>query len=608
MKKIIENIRKDKVIHYIIIIAASLIAAIPLINLRIYGTDDGYVHMLRIFGMEQILKEQNFPPFIYSKFANGFGYAINLFYSPIVTYGPLFFRIFGLHYYTCLKLFAYSTILISCFTMYNFLYEVSKKREIAILGAVIYAFIPYRLETIFNRFAIGEFTAYIFFPMLFHGLFNLLKGDGKKHYYIAIAAIGLILTHTISTEYSAIFALLYIIFNFKQLKNKGVIRKIVINVIFILAITTFFTVPLMEHKILGNYVIFNSTSMKSLPSDVQNSTIKISQLFKDIGEVNGVSFKIGIPLIILTLLGIVSYKKVDKNIRSEYITFAVIAMISLAMVTKLFPWIIMPKTLTTLQFAWRMLAFFEFALSIICAINLYYFIDIICKKSNKNSKNTKVHTKTENLYNMLLLFAIIVIIISMMKIDYNYSYEKEKFLTDEEYETKINEKNSIWSINREYLPEKVDVKELGKSYLDYREDKVYVLEGNATIINEKKKDLQLEFDIENYKANTILELPYVYYLGYKVTIEQKDNEIKTKMTNTYNETRIVKIDKKSTENIRTLESNNGMLAIKLDENIESAHITVKYTGTTIEKVAYVISAISIITFIGYVIYSKKQDI
>lgn len=594
MKKIIENIRKDKVIHYIIIIAASLIAAIPLINLRIYGTDDGYVHMLRIFGTEQILKAGVFPPFIYSKFANGFGYAINLFYSPFVTYGPLFFKIFGLHYYTCLKLFAYSTILISCFTMYNFLYEVSKKREIAILGAVIYAFIPYRLETIFNRFAIGEFTAYIFFPMLFHGLFNLLKGDRKKHYYIAISAIGLILTHTISTEYSAIFALLYIIFNFKQLKNKEVIRKVAINVIFILAITAFFMVPLMEHKILGNYVIFNSASMRSLPSDVQNSTIKISQLVKDIGEVNGVSFKIGIPLIILTLLGIVSYKKIDKNIKSEYITFAVIAMISLAMVTKLFPWTIMPKILTTLQFAWRMLAFFEFALSIICAINLYYFVEMIAKDK-------------ENLYNVLFAISIVLIIVSMVKIDYNYSYEDEKKLSDEEYEAQIAEKTSIWLINRDYLPQKVDTKALGKSYLDYRENKVYVLDGNATIINEKKKDLQLEFDIENYKANTILELPYVYYLGYKVTIEQKDNEMETKMTNTYNETRIIKIDKKSTENIQTLESDNGMLAIKLDKNIESAHITVKYTGTTIEKVSYLISAISIITFVGYVIYSKKQD-
>lgn len=63
MKKIIENIRKDKVIHYIIIIAASLIAAIPLINLRIYGTDDGYVHMLRIFGMESNFKRTKFSSF-----------------------------------------------------------------------------------------------------------------------------------------------------------------------------------------------------------------------------------------------------------------------------------------------------------------------------------------------------------------------------------------------------------------------------------------------------------------------------------------------------------------------------------------------------------------
>ena len=159
----------------------------------------------------------------------------------------------------------------------------------------------------------------------------------------------------------------------------------------------------------------------------------------------------------------------------------------------------------------------------------------------------------------------------------------EKNLTDEEYEAQIAEKTSIWSINRDYLPKKVDTKALGKSYLDYRENKVYVLDGNATIINEKKEDLQLEFDIENYKANTILELPYIYYLGYTVTTGQN-------------------------EKIQMFESDNGMLAIKLDENIESAHITVKYTGTTIEKVSYLISAISIITFIGYVIHSKKQNI
>ena len=400
-------------------------------------------------------------------------------------------------------------------------------------------------------------------------MFIFLKCDGKKHYYIAISAIGLILTHTISTEYSAIFALLYIVFNFKQLKNKGVIRKIAINVIFILAITAFFTVPLMEHKILGNYVIFNSTSMRSLPSDVQNSTIDVLQLFKDSGEVNGVSFKIGIPLIVLTLLGILPYRKIDKAVKNEYITFAIIAVISLVMSTKLFPWIIMPKILTTLQFAWRMLAYFEFAISIICAVNLYYFIEMIAKDKEK-------------IYNALFAISIVVIIASMAKIDYNYSYEAEKTLTDEEYEANLSNKTSIWSINREYLPEKVDTKALGNSYLDHRENRVYVLNGNATIINEKKEDLLLEFDIEDYKANTILELPYIYYLGYTVTTEQN-------------------------EKIQTFESDNGMLAIKLDENIDSAHISVEYTGTKIEKVSYVISAISVITFMGYLFYYKKMS-
>ena len=410
--------------------------------------------------------------------------------------------------------------------------------------------------------------------MLFHGLHNLLKGDGKKHYYIAISAIGLILTHTISTEYSAIFALIYLILNFKLLKNKNVLKKIGINIIFILAITAFFTIPLMEHKINCDYIIFNSTSMRSLPSDVQDSTLKISQLFKDIGEVNGVSFTLGIPLIVLTILGVISFKKIDKDIKDDYITFAIIAAISLTMVTKLFPWIIMPKILTTLQFAWRMLAFFEFALSIICAINLYYFITIVSKQKEK-------------IYNLAFILSIVLITTSMAKINYNYSYEDQKSLTDEEYEQSLyeNDKISIWSINRDYLPVKMKTNKLGKSYVDSRTDNVYVLDGDATISDEVKQGLNLEFNIQNYNANTILELPYIYYLGYTATIEQNGN----------------------TEEIQTFESDNGMLAVKTYKDIEDAHVSVKYTGTVIEKASYVISVFGILTFIGYVVYFKKKQ-
>ena len=315
--------------------------------------------------------------------------------------------------------------------------------------------------------------------------------------------------------------------------------------------------------------------MRSLPSDVQDSTLKISQLFKDIGEVNGVSFTLGIPLIVLTILGVISFKKIDKDIKDDYITFAIIAAISLTMVTKLFPWIIMPKILTTLQFAWRMLAFFEFALSIICAINLYYFITIVSKQKEK-------------IYNLAFILSIVLITTSMAKINYNYSYEDKKSLTDEEYEQSLyeNDKISIWSINRDYLPVKMKTNKLGESYVDSRTDNVYVLDGDATISDEVKQGLNLEFNIQNYNANTILELPYIYYLGYTVTIEQNGN----------------------TEEIQTFESDNGMLAMKTYKDIEDAHVSVKYTGTVIEKASYVISVFGILTFIGYVVYFKKKSL
>lgn len=461
MKEKIKSLSQDKFIHYILIFFATCIATIPLINLRIYGTDDGYVHILRLIGTDKIFQEGIFPPLICSSFCRGFGYAINLFYPPIVTYGPLLFKIFCAHFYDCLKIYAFFTILISGFTMYNFIYETTKKRQIAIIVAVIYIFIPYRLETIYNRFAIGEFSAYMFLPVLFQGLYNLLHGDGKKHYYIAIAGIGLMLSHTITTEYSAIFTLIYLLLNLNKVLNKEKIKKIGINLLFILLICAFFLVPMFEHNLAGDYTIFSSEMMGSTPEDVQAGTIRFIQLFADIEE-NGVSFKLGIPLIVLSLLGIFTYRKMKRDYKGEYLSFLFIAVVSLIMTTYLFPWEYMPSVFAVLQYSWRLLTFFEFALAILAGLNLYTFIEIISKDK-------------ENIKNVACIASVIVIIITMAKTDYSYHYEDAKSLSDADYEESVlsQETLSHFSINRDYLP--INASNLQSTYLADREDKVYVL-------------------------------------------------------------------------------------------------------------------------------------
>lgn len=572
MKKFLIELREDKVVHYILIILAALISAIPLINLRIYGTDDGLVHILRILGVDSIIKLGEIPPYIYSKFCNGFGYAINVFYPPIVTFIPLIFKLFTTHYYTCLKIYSFITILVSGFSMYKLVEGISEKREIALISAIVYIFIPYKMATMYNRFAIGEFSAYMFLPLVFLGLYNLLNKDGKKHYYITIGAVGLLLTHTITTEYTAIFCLIYVLLNFKKLKNKEIIKKILINVIFILLISAFFLIPLLEYKSYADYIIFSSETMLATGENVAGTALKLIQLFKDI-EPNGVSFKLGGTFIILSILGIFTYRKMKKEYKGTYLTFLLISLVSLFMSTKYFPWRYMPDILCKLQFAWRMLLFFEFSMSILIAFNLYTLITILTTN------------KKEYLSGLLLLSSIALIILTMQQINYDYRYEEEKNLSDEEYEqwAESQEKLSYLLINRDYLP----IKSMNpdREFIKNREDRVYVISENATIENENKNHLNLTFTIKNAKQNTVLELPYLYYPGYEVKIKTNNSENK----------------------IAVFESEHGFIAIKIPEYTEITEVSVEYKGTALEKVSIVISLIAIISFIAYVIYSKRKD-
>lgn len=571
MKKFLEDLKNEKVIHYIFIVLATIIAGIPLINLRIYGTDDGFIHVLRVMGVDKILQSGTFPPCISSVFCNGFGYAINVFYPPIVTYGPLFFKLFCIHYYDALKIYTYLTILISSISMYHLVKEISNRRDIALVSAIIYTFIPYRLETIYNRFAIGEFSAYMFIPLVFLGLHNLLYGDKKKHYLITIGAVGLMLTHTLSTEYTAIFSFIYLLANCNKLKDIEIIKKIAINLVFILLISAFFLLPLLEYSKHSDYIMFSSISMSNRGVDVAGRTISFKQLFKDTEEPEGVCFNLGILFPIMMILGIFTYRKMSKEDKNVYLSFLIIALISLFMTSKLFPWAIMPDFISKLQFPWRMLEFFEFAMAILCAYNVITLIDNISKK--------------EWLSGAVLLGSIVVIIIGMAKINYNYKYEHKKTLSDIKYEQIINSKDTldVYSINRDYLPFTEENNKVA-NYITKREPKIFVLSGDATIEEEKKDGLTVSCKLKDVKEGTIFELPFINYPGYTITLKNGNDE----------------------RNIPYTQSEYGLIQIKIPYNIDECELQAQHTGTLLEKISYIISAISAVLFVVYLAYTKRN--
>ena len=569
INKGIKQIKENKWIHYILIIIIGVILSISLSNIQIRDTHDGSLHMLRLLGTVDTLEIGQFPPLMNQNYCRGVGYSMNLFYPPLVTYLPLIIKLFTASYMTTLKIFGGICIVASGITMYQFVYKVTNKRTIALFASIFYMIAPYKLANVYKRFAIGEFTAMVFIPWVFLGLYNLFKQDGKKHYYIAIGAIGLMLSHTVTTLYIALFSVIYVLFNIEKLKDKEIIKKCIINVIFILLVSMLFWMPMLEATSAAQYTIMDDKTMRTNGRFVADNVISFSQLFKDKGEENGTTFVLGIPTIFAIMLTFAVYPKMEKKYKEYYLLSIIFALISIFMTSRFFPWRVMPNIICKLQYPWRMMGFFIFFTSYICAQNIYYALKTIAKK---------------DILRLIFVFIFVIIcLFSSMQI--MSQFEAEDITKDEIYETDIleNRKISHMRINRDYMPLKALY--LQKTYVYTREDRTYILEGNANITKEVKENLKDEIEIENIEKDTILEFPYYYYVGYKINLET-ENGIKE---------------------IKSVESKNGYLSCVVDEKIDKCRITVEYVGTTITYVSYIISAISLIGFIIYIIYENKSN-
>lgn len=540
-----------------------------IIESPICGTNDGYLHLIKIMGVNEIIKQGQFPPIIDSGFCNG--YALNLFYNPLTTYVSLACGLIVNNFALGIKIMLIIMMVLAIIFMYIFLKSVSKKNGIAIAGAIFYVTNPYYLSNIFIRGAVGECAALTFIPLLFLGLYNLFNGDKKKHYFITIAATGLILTHTITTLYAAIISLIYVLVNFKRLKEKDILIKILINVLFIIGLSLFFIYPLVLHRFSGEYVIFDSDLMRTNGERVASGVISFKELFMEIPG-QEVIFRLNIIQVVLFILSIFCYRFIDKKDRKIYLSFIIFAILSVILCMTKNIWKFAPDILCNIQFPWRLLGFSGFFISTIAGINLF----IILKKIFKNKENG-------------LIFVIIPI--ALLSLLYAYSLDYKDYTTKKDDNESIefinNNINNIvyMNINREYMPSKTYIA-LYKNQERVKGDNVFILEGEALIESENKNELIYDIKLSDIKENTSIEVPFLYYKGYSAYIENEKNGRK-------------EIDVK--------ESDYGFLKIDIPNEYENGMIKVEYKTPITYYIVYIISFVTLIGFIIYIVLNTEKS-
>ncbi len=577
---------KTNYIYYLMIIISSLIISIPLFSKDLnVCTDDGIQHICRLIGTYQTIEAKQFLPLIMSNFCNNFGYSWNIFYSPFTSYVPLLLKIFNLSYIQILKVFMFIVTLISGITMYKFTKRILKGtkivndesniKKIATLSAILYILAPYRITDMYIRVALAELTSFIFIPIIFEGMYIIIN-ENKRSYRLAIGTIGLILTHTVITMYTAILCLIYLtIFIIKKIvKSKlnkeakkevlQIIIKLIQNILFAIVITSFYWVPLLEHYLANSYEVFVPGRMQRIEV-LEYYKINFHELFLTTKNQTMI-YEIGLVTVIGLILTPIAMKKVSKEYKTIHITFLVIGIILTIMTLNIFPFEKLPSILTMIQFTFRLFEFTAFFFSLIAAVNYGVLI-----------KNFKIKDVI-----VLTTLTALLIIPYKNKIDFEGTTYKEKDLLEPIKLTENTGRVHAGMASMEYMPSKMFN---NLDYVTNRKDEPMILNEVNTIISYYEKDgSNMQLEISNVEENTIIELPYTYYLGYR--IYQDGNEIKY------------------------TESDKGFIQITLEKACNNSKIQVKYLGTNAMLASYCISilgAIILIIFIYKEMEKRKND-
>lgn len=183
-----KRLKEIKWKYYIIIVLIALLLSAPLCTNGFIESHDGVFHIARNYGTNKAILSGQMPPSIVQNFCKGFGYSWNIFYPPLGTYISGVFSLF-FSILTSLKLSIILAIIVSGISMFKLMQKVTKNDDISLIVAILYMSSTYFLSNIYLRMAMGEVISYMFFPILFYGLYDIFYDGGKKNYWLTIRGV-----------------------------------------------------------------------------------------------------------------------------------------------------------------------------------------------------------------------------------------------------------------------------------------------------------------------------------------------------------------------------------------------------------------------------------
>lgn len=500
--------------------------------LQIMTGDDYAFHVTRLQSASKAWSNGQIVPQVDPDELGGFGYAYNLFYGPLITYVvaglQAIFQVWPVAINLALVLCLIGAGMTMCYVMSR----ISGNKVIAVLSAVFLMAAPYTLNNLYARMALGEVVALVAAPILLLGLWQLLKGEKHAARSIALSAALLVLSHSLSAMLMAIVAALFVIFNIRRILNWENVWRMVLGVAVALGLSAFFTLPLIEAKMVGTYGVFDEgyadIYFGANPRSMNDHRLWPQQLMViDLnGKTNddGLGGEFGVTLGVVAIIGLMGFwfvrKQIEDKDQRRFITsLYVIAVLAMLLALPVVNWYYMPGILWQMQFPWRALMVTTLLLAVVSAYVLYELVRGLAKERQKVAAVA---------LGMLAIYMVMPMILPRedrhlagveevkkdpVTIGWEAEYAPMQILCSPEVEedTKQGYACSLTRI-REKLKE--------------RGEKLKVISGKAKLGEVKRDGLKIDFEIKSGDEASEVELPLIWYPGYTAEIDGEKLEVK----------------------------------------------------------------------------------
>jgi len=556
--------KRNKTIIFIFLVLGVLIASLPLFRNTIFGVypHDTFFHTQRILSIQKALEAGQFPVRIYAEIYSDYGYAAPMFYPDIFMYIPAILCMLGVPLVISYNLFVILVNVVTILIAYYSFLNITKSEVVGMLATLLYTLSTYRLVDLHTRASVGEFLALIFCPLVIWGFTAISRGEYKKWPVLAFAYTGLFQSHMLTTIMMVMVGIGFVVLLCKTFWNKKAILAFLKAVGLAILLNLWFLVPFIKASqmnviaFIGNASYWQTGANVKQLWDFRCLTAAGSEHF-DYGatpsmpKTPGVILLIGALcfLVMLIVMRFVQKKKLDAESKRG-ISYLLVGCVATSMVTYLFPWDLIQKInilknfFQKFQFMWRWNVVAILFLSVAAAYGFYYLL-LLNKKYMQQG------------------FICLLVLICLSALPYIGQYLK--------YATEYTNEEAI---ERSYM----DTLYLVPGFNTWVDGNVASNIEGILMQNVERGYLEVALDFTCETKNTKEDRPYIdvpltAYPGYKAYIDERE--------------------------VEAIGSVFGLVRVYIPDDIMQGTLRVVYEESPINKIATVVSALTVLGIIAF---------